>query len=81
LVVEVEHEPSVHPKRQKAEDEDEDEDEGYRLDRAPITYYLLFGTKKATGYRYRLSRRAGTTGYGLLATNYRLVEPLLHSTI
>jgi hypothetical protein len=43
LVIEVEHEPSVHPKRQKAEDEDEnedeneDEDEGYRLDRVPIT--------------------------------------------
>jgi hypothetical protein len=69
LVSAVEHEPSVHPKRQKAEDEDENEDEGegYRLDRASITYYLLFGTKKASGYRLP------ATGYRLPATGYRLL--------
>ena len=35
----VEHEPSAHPKKRKAEDENEDEDDGCRL--TPTTYYLL----------------------------------------
>ena len=57
----VEHEPSAHSIRRKAEDEDEnedeneDEDDGCRRDRAPTSYFQL------------------PTSYFLLPTSYSLL--------
>ena len=80
----VDHEPSVHPKRRKAEDEDENE--GCRL--VPTTYYLFFmargqGEIGRVAQEYPsypccpgLASPSGLafTGSWLLATGYRAPE-------